>query len=72
MAVRGARGLGRASGFHHCNGLAGGTRSVGRPCKRSRVLDPFEIQPEGSDPRVVAENFDEVFHCQATLVPDGE
>jgi hypothetical protein len=72
VTVRGARGGGGAPRFDDGDGLARGPRSSCGARKSFGILDAFQIQAECRYPRVLAKNFDEIFHREARLVAHGE
>ena len=65
VAVRRARRRGGAAGFDDGDGLAGAARLVRGARETLGVLDPFEIQAERGDARILAENLDEILDREA-------
>ena len=70
VAVRRARRRGGAPGLDHRDGLARSARDVRGSRESVCVLDPFEVQAEGRDARIRAENLDEVLDRQSGLIAD--
>ena len=72
VAVRGARGRRRPSGLDDGDRFAGGTRPGRGRGEAARIADAFQVQAEGGDPRIVAQDVDQVLDGDAGLIADRE